>query len=162
MPKNILYVRASLENVSRVIFNKDKLIWCLDVSDGKEEVKSRVEVDPREFHGMSNSRGTANLVLKWPGTKSQATLSVYDSKRVKDSIDEDDHEKWVPIAAFEGRGIEPVACHTPLHGITVVSTGGTTFESIQIEDGDGWIDFCPKAEVPVSVSPLSWKFEADR
>lgn len=158
MPKFVLYARATLENVEKVILDKSEISWCLDISDGREERKDSVVIDPNETHALERSRGVANLIIKWPNSIVQSSMNICEIKnKTKDCITESD--KWVPIIAFECRGMEPIKCHTPLHGVSVISSGGTVFSHVELDDD--WCDYCPKTQEPVAVTKLEWKFERD-
>ncbi|KFG62611.1 hypothetical protein TGRUB_430580, partial [Toxoplasma gondii RUB] len=70
-----------------------------------EEVRERVTVSESETQDIPNSRGTANFVVRWDGSKQAATLNVQDVKNVtRRTYTAEDSGKFVSIVAFECRG----------------------------------------------------------
>jgi hypothetical protein len=155
MPIIALYVKAELQNVASFSPPEGHL-WCIDIepSAGGEK-RSKIMLDPSEELELKGSKGHANLVIK--DGKREHTMSVVDVKGVIKPLTPED--EWVPIVAFECRGIEPTAWH-PTDGYQVLSTGGKLFDDVDLsEDPTMWADYCDKLGEPVQISELQWRFD---
>lgn len=76
------------------------------------ETRENVQVTAAEVHDIPNSRGQANFLLKWSkDARHAAYLNVVQLKGVTCAYTAADSEaqKWVPLVAFECRGMEPFA-----------------------------------------------------
>ncbi|CAM9359797.1 unnamed protein product [Discosporangium mesarthrocarpum] len=159
MPIFVLYVKCDMENVASM--KADQLNkWMLTVeSPDKSERREGVEVTRARNEELDGSRGTANFTIKWPGAKKQATLNIIDVKKVTTGgeIIGDKTGEFVPILAFDCRGLEPVAWH-PSTDFTVTSEGGEVFERVDLSEGD-WSDYCEKSAAPVSIVDIEHRFE---
>ncbi|KAL8447069.1 hypothetical protein Emed_004657 [Eimeria media] len=82
MVRLLLRMKAELENVESIEFPPD-YTYNLDVtqSGGTEERKG-VTLSASEEFEIPNSRGTANLILKFGGSKQAATINVEQVKGV--------------------------------------------------------------------------------
>ncbi|KFH12058.1 hypothetical protein TGMAS_288910A [Toxoplasma gondii MAS] len=79
----LLRMKADLENVDSIEIPAGHT-WVLDVKQAAgEEVRERVTVSESETQDIPNSRGTANFVVRWDGSKQAATLNVQDVSRVQ-------------------------------------------------------------------------------
>lgn len=66
-------------------------------------------VSPLEDVELSGSRGTANFAMKWAkDSRHEASLSVQQIKGMTRSFTADDAGSFVPVVAFECRGLEPI------------------------------------------------------
>jgi len=75
------------------------------------------------------------------------------------NVTPDDYLQFVPVAAFEGRGIEPYAFH-PMGGEFIIkSQGGHVFEGDDVDLSDDWADWDTENEVSVCVMEFESKFE---
>lgn len=85
-------------------------IYLGQVKDSQgEEVRERVYVTAAEEHDIPNSKGTANFIMKWAkDSKHVATLNVVELKGITRPYSAADDRQFVPIIAFECRGLEPV------------------------------------------------------
>lgn len=155
MPIIALYVKAELENVASFRAPEGHL-WCLDVSPSAGgDTREKVMLDPTEELELHGSRGTANLVIK--DGKREHTMSVVEVKDLVKPLTPDD--EWAPIVAFDCRGMEPTAWH-PTEGYEVTSTGGKVFADVDLsEDPTMWADYDDKANEPVQISNLEWRFD---
>jgi hypothetical protein len=153
-------VKADLENVASLAVAPGAH-FCLDVQESAgAERRNGVYVTAADTHDLSGSKGTANFVLKFDkASKHEAYLNVVDVKGVTRAITADDSGKFVPVAAFECRGLEPVAYH-PEDEWVASSAGGTKFDSVDLRDD--WADYCEKAGDSVSVMGVEAKFELHR
>ena len=68
----------------------------------------------------------------------------------------EDRGQWVPFAAFDCRGLEPIAFH-PRDGFEVTSTGGATFTNVDLSEE--WADYDEDNDHSISILGLEAKFE---
>jgi hypothetical protein len=66
MPVYALEIRATLENVSRLIPTSGNL-WKFDIASSASERKEGITVGSDDDIPLEGSRGTANYVMHWPG-----------------------------------------------------------------------------------------------
>ncbi|EFJ43749.1 hypothetical protein VOLCADRAFT_109954 [Volvox carteri f. nagariensis] len=161
MPVFLLSIRAELENVESLSIPSSSH-FCLDVKEsaGSEEKKG-VYVTSTEQHELSGSKGTANLVMKFAkGSKKEASINVQEIKGVTRPYTADDDGKFVPIIAFECRGLDPIAFH-PEGDWRVVSAGGTKYDNVDLKEAE-WSDYCEKAAASVGIYNFESKFELYR
>jgi hypothetical protein len=158
MPIIALYVKADLENIASFKPPEDHL-WRLDIQNSAGgELRENVMLDPSEEMDLKGSKGTANLIMK-DGNREHSMSVVEVKGLVKPLTPDASGDGWVPIVAFECRGIEPIKWH-PTDGYEIVSTGGTAFDDVDLaEDPTMWADYCAKLGEPVSMSNLEWRFD---
>ena len=86
---------------------------ALQIKEGSgDETRKNVRVTAADTFDIPGSRGTANFILKWfKDAKHAATLNVMTIKGVTQPYTAEKAGKWVPIVAFECRGMEPTAWH---------------------------------------------------
>lgn len=157
MPTFLLYVKAELENVSSLAIQKGAH-YCIDVQESAgSERRDGVYVTATDSHELAGSKGTANFVMKFDkASKHEAYINVLEVKGVTREVTADDGGKWVPVMAFECRGLEPVAYH-PEDEWTATGAGGQRFDPVDLSDD--WADFDEKLGESVSVMGLESKFE---
>ncbi|KIZ05665.1 hypothetical protein MNEG_2291 [Monoraphidium neglectum] len=157
MPTFVLHVKAELENVRTLSLQKSAH-YCIDVKESAgSEQRDGVYVTANDTHELSGSKGTANFVMKFDkASKHEAYLNVLEIKGVTRDITEEDNGKWVPVIAFECRGLEPVAYH-PEEEWAAVGGGGQKFDQVDLRED--WADFDEKLGESVSVMGLESKFE---
>lgn len=157
MPTFLLYIKADLENIASLSPVKG-CSYCLDVKESAgSEQRDGVYVTAAETHDLSGSKGNANFVMKFAkGSKNEASLNVLEVKGVTREVTGDDSGKWVPVVAFECRGMEPVAYH-PEDEWQATGGGGQKFEQVDLRED--WADFDEKLGEPVSVMGIESKFE---
>lgn len=123
----------------------------------------------------SNSREPdCHFALKWEGAKKRSTLIVLDEaatksafkkKKFKDefsyaSYTSEHSGNFVPVLAFECRGMEPYALHCLGDEFVVESEGGVKFdEDVDLSDGD-WAEYDEENDASVSMSEFEAKIEA--
>jgi len=74
----------------------------------------------------------------------------------------DDSGEWVPVVAFEGRGMDVVKLRLTADDVVVTSTGDAVFEDgVDLSDGD-WADYDAEADVSVSITNAQTKVELVR
>lgn len=159
----LLNFQATLENVAEICFMLDSIEWCLDVAEPTGDgIRPRITFSSKDVVELHNSRGVANFALKWEGAMKQAYLTMMEVKNVTQNVyTAANSEAWVPIVAFDSRGLQPTACHSPNLGITVISTGGQKFEHADFSD-DEWCDYDQNAEQSVGVYNIHWNFTVHR
>ncbi|CAG9467190.1 unnamed protein product [Pedinophyceae sp. YPF-701] len=160
MPVHVLYLKCDLENVREVRFDPAHR-WCLDIKNPLgEDVRKEVWVSAAEEHDLDGSRGTANFVMKWDkASKKQCYACVQQVKNVTRPITEDDSGSWVPVVAFECRGLDPIAFH-PTNGATIVASSGAAYEDCDISDD--WCEVDEKTGECSTVMNIEAKFELHR
>ncbi|CAN0130666.1 unnamed protein product [Ascophyllum nodosum] len=136
--------------------------WIMTVqSPDESDRREHVEVTRARIEELDGTRGTANFVVKWRGSKKQATANIVDIKKVttKGEIKVEQSGEFVPILALDCRGLEPVEWH-PSTDFAVTSGGGTVFESdaVDLSEGD-WSEYCEKSSMPVSIMEIEHRFE---
>jgi hypothetical protein len=160
-PLFLLCIKAELDNVASVAL-PDDAIFVLDVKNPSgDDVREGVRVSPLETHELTGSRGEANFRLKWArDARHEATLNVQAVKGVTRALTAADAGKFVPVAGFECRGLEPVGWR-PENGFTVTSAAGTRFEEADLSERE-WADYCEKGGDSVSVMELEYRFETHK
>jgi hypothetical protein len=141
------------------------------------EVREKVAFSINEtVEKEENSREPeCHFVLKWEGAAKRSTLIVLDGtatkaalkkkKKFKDefsylSYTADHNGNYVPVLAFECRGMEPYAFHCLGDEFVVESEGGIRFESdVDLSDGD-WGEYDEENDAAVSISDFETKIEA--
>ena len=86
---------------------------CLQVKESSgEEKRENVRVNAVDSFEIPGSRCNANFILKWyKDARHTATLNVTALKGVTQSYTAAKAGQFVPIIAFECRGMEPVTWH---------------------------------------------------
>ena len=108
MPLFALEVKATMESVKSLEAIKGA-DWTLDFKDPTgDEVRKDIKLNASEEEELEGSRGVANLVLSFKGKKGQGSVTVEEACPLLRAVSPDDQD-FVPIMAFECRGVEPVA-----------------------------------------------------
>ena len=159
----MLYVKAQLENVASITFPAD-YNYCFDVKDAQSsEEKDGVFVCRDEVVEIDGSKGDTNFAMRFPDCKKQCTITFTDVKKLtRDSIEAGDSGEFVPIMGFDCRGLE-ITKWTPTEGLVVKSTGGTTWEDVNLgEDPDGWFEYCEQGGESVGITELEFEFRVEK
>ena len=159
----MLYVKAQLENVASIKFPAD-YNYCFDVKDAQSsEEKNGVFVCRDEVVEIDGSKGDTNFAMRFPDCKKQCTITFTDVKKLtRDSIESGDSGEFVPIMGFDCRGLE-ITKWTPTEGLVVKSTGGTTWEDVNLgEDPDGWFEYCEQGGESVGITELEFEFRVEK
>ena len=155
----VLYVKAELENIGSIKFPAN-LQYCFDVKDAQsDEEKKGVYLCADEIAEIDGSKGDANFVMRFPDCKKQCTVTFTDVKGVtRDEYTEEDSGTFVPIRAFDCRGLE-LTNWTPNGGLIVRSKEGTVWEDVDLgADPDGWFEYCEKQGESVGITELAFEF----
>lgn len=133
-------------------------------------------VDPTEF--VEQEEGSRqpdhHFSITWEGSKKTSVLTVLSRKELKTVLKKkkgkgdlcmirnmtaDDNNQFVPIAAFETRGVEPYAFHCMGGEFIIESEGGAVFEGEDVDLSDDWADYDADNEISVSVLEFESTFE---
>jgi hypothetical protein len=106
---------------------------------------------------LEGSRGDANFLIKWPYANDQSYIKFITHKALKSSYSEENSSEFVTILAMECRNIE-ISAWQPSTDFTVTSTGGFTFDPVDLSDRD-WADYDEENDLSVSVSNLEYRIE---
>ncbi|PFH32164.1 DUF866 domain-containing protein [Besnoitia besnoiti] len=155
----VLRMKAELENVESIEIPADHT-WVLDVKQATgEDVRERVTLSAAETLEIPNSRGTANFLVRWNGSKSVSTINIQDVKNVtRRTYTAEDSGKFVPVVAFECRGAEPIKWH-PADGYTVRSKKAT-FKDVDLSED--WVDYDQDANLSVGIYNVEYEFQVSR
>lgn len=160
MPTFLLCLKATLENVSKFELSGEGR-FALTIKNSEGEDTKEVVVATSEDRPLSGSRGTAHFVMKWDkSSKKESYLNILEVKGVTRDIEEGDAGAFVPVIAFECRGLEPVEFR-PEDGFEVVSLAGKRYEAVDLSEND-WCDFDDDAGVPVGIYDLESEFKVHR
>eukprot|EP00638_Chattonella_subsalsa_P010492 CAMPEP_0117748562 /NCGR_PEP_ID=MMETSP0947-20121206/9207_1 /TAXON_ID=44440 /ORGANISM="Chattonella subsalsa, Strain CCMP2191" /LENGTH=142 /DNA_ID=CAMNT_0005566283 /DNA_START=222 /DNA_END=650 /DNA_ORIENTATION=- len=134
--------------------------WCLDIQAPDEsDRREGVFVSDAETYELEGSRGTANFVVKFGGSRKQAHLNVVEIKNTTRALTGDDANTFVPVVAFDCRGLEVVGWH-PQSDFEVTGEAAN-FGSVDLSDGE-WADYDEEADLSVSITGLTHKIEVQR
>ncbi|GFH51319.1 hypothetical protein CTEN210_07795 [Chaetoceros tenuissimus] len=176
----ILYVKAELEGIGSISISPTANL-CMDVRNPStgDEIRERVVIDPNEF--VEQEEGARepphHFSLKWEDSKKASTLTVLSAAELKTALKKkkgkskgkdpymirnvtaEDNNEYVPVAAFETRGIEPYAFH-PMGGEFIVeSEAGMQFDAEDVDLSDDWADYDTENDIAVSITEFQSKFD---
>ena len=84
-----------------------------------EDVREGVRVTSLHVEDLKDSRGEANFALKWvKDARKAAFLTVVPVKKVTRHMTGEDDRKWVPIIAFDCRGMDVIGFHPEVHSFS--------------------------------------------
>ena len=97
----------------------DTLFFDVQVKDSTgDDTREGVVVSPLEEVELSGSRGVVNFAMKWSrDARHEASLNVQQIKGVTRQYSASDVGSYVPIAAFECRGLEPIDWQPGVRGV---------------------------------------------
>lgn len=93
--------------------------------------------------------------MKWQGASTQSYIKVVPIKKVDGTYSLDDSGKWKSIIGLECRGID-LGKWYPGDNFMGVTTGGTQFETIDLEEGD-WTEYDERNDLSVSIMNLEFE-----
>ncbi|KAJ1444960.1 hypothetical protein M885DRAFT_551376 [Pelagophyceae sp. CCMP2097] len=175
MPVYVAYIKAELENVG-LLGPMVEHTWTIDVKDCmSDEIRKEVTIDPTDLIDLEGSRGIANLVIRFTDSKEKAQCTLLDNeayktkfkksktalKSIPRALTGDDSDTWVPILAFEARGMDVTKLHLCLGDFVVTSTGGKVFDEVDLSSGD-WADYDDEEDLAVSIMSAESKVESVR
>ena len=122
---------------------------------GGTEVREGVYISSEETAEIEGSRGEAHLVMKFPGGTKQCSMSVVAPRGKTRAVTEDDAD-FVPMVAFECRGMEPVKW-SPKDGLCCRSTGGRKYTDVDLSEGE-WFEYDDENDLSVSIQNIEHEF----
>ncbi|KAF5827838.1 hypothetical protein DUNSADRAFT_18628 [Dunaliella salina] len=134
---------------------------------GGTEVRKGVHVSALEQHELPGSKGTANFILKFDkGSKSTASISIVDSKDLKGVLrgltaEDADAGKFVPVAALECRGLEPIGYTPESDWMVEAANSQTKWDDVDLSEGE-WTEYDEKAGEGVGVYKIRSDFKVHR
>ena len=155
MGVHLLSFKADLENVETLHFPADHA-WVLGFRDENADERRNVVLCTSDSVEIPGSRGSANLLLKFPAATTPAAISVAASDKHGTTAYTKSGE-FQPILAVECRGAQPFEW-TPTGFYVAHAPSGTTFDQVDLQDGD-WCDFDADADCSVGVFNVAWKWE---
>eukprot|EP00940_MAST-03C_sp_MAST-3C-sp2_P002137 g2137.t1 len=138
------------ENVEK-IEPSDETMWHLLLVDPNSGDERKIVLDPTNEEEIDGSRGSANFIMTWKGSKRQCSISIITT--AAHNIDSTDDEQ--PLVVFECRNAEIKACSLSDDSFLVTSTGGYTFSDVDLSDD--WADFDEENDESVSLMGISTK-----
>ena len=157
MVAHLIYIRADLENITTLHIPQDH-DWLLSFRDQNGDERRGVKVNATETQEIPSSRGSANLLLKFPSGNSPATISVTAVKGVDGKYTKSG--EFQAVLAVESRGAEPFEWK-PTGFYLAETEDGQKFDSVDLIDGD-WCEFDEEAGVSVGVYNVETKVEVYR
>ncbi|KAL7065738.1 hypothetical protein ACR3K2_38180 [Cryptosporidium serpentis] len=157
----ILYIKADIDGINEIIFPSN-YIWCIDIEQSAGPLtKNRITIDPNEKIPIENSRGTANYVMKWDGDKRYSTIRLIELKGItKMKYYNTDNGNFVPIIAFECRGLNPTKWN-PTFGYNVNCISGKSFINIDLQENE-WCEFDEEANESVGIYNIQSEFRVHK
>ncbi|KAI9293651.1 DUF866-domain-containing protein [Neoconidiobolus thromboides FSU 785] len=159
MVKLNLLFKAELVNIDQIQPNSNDFTWFFKV-----ECTSCHEVNPKwvgitknEEIELSNSRGSANLVIKCKFCKRESSCS-YDTSQKIQPYSMENNNQYQIITTLECRGLEIVAWQPRDDFIAFGVESNIKFEDIDLTDGE-WADYDEKANQEVSIMGIETKIE---
>ena len=168
----LLYIKAELENISKVSIKPDANI-CLSVKNPLSDFEKRekIVIDPQNIIEPEGREGECHFSLRWEGNKKKCSLKILTKEQVKTALKKKkgisdkipreltgDDTDFVPVLAFECKGLEPYEFHLMGSEITAISEGGVEFDDVDLADDD-WADYDEENDDPVSISSFQAKIE---
>ena len=152
MPLFALEVKANLENMAR-LFPAENNAWKLDVSSDSES-RNGVTVCADDVIELEGSRGTANFVVRFPGSKQQSYIKIVPLEKCSWEYRADQSGEFVRIIGFECRGLTIDRWIPTASDFSGETTSGFMFDAVDLTDGDGWTEYDEQAGEAVSVMEL--------
>ena len=154
MVVHLIYIKGDLENITTLQIPQDH-DWLLSFRDQSGDERRGVKLNATETKEIPGSRGSANLLLKFPAGNAPATISVTAIKGVDGKYT--NSGEFQAVLAVESRGAELIEWKPT--GFYIAETGkGHQFESVDLMDGD-WCEFDEEAGVSVGVYNVETKVE---
>jgi hypothetical protein len=140
-------------NVAEVSPSPDCLLhFTVTCSSCNEVNASPITVDPNDKVDMQGSRGTSNFVFKCKFCKRESSANILSVNKWTFSGND-----WQTMVIVECRGLEFTRWF-PNNPFTVTSSGGSTFNDVDLSDEDGWVDYDEKVGEEVSIMDISHRF----
>lgn len=174
----LLFMKAETENVGEIELRSDVNLR-MSVRNSLSEYEIRENIVFNRSQTVEQCEGTReppyHFSLRWEGSKKPSYIRALDDKEIATALKkkkkykggpprkftgDDSDVTWVPLCAFECRGMEPYAFHPMTDEFIISSEHGYRFEEdIELEDGE-WADYDADNDCPVSIQDVKFKFEA--
>lgn len=175
----VLLMKAETENVGFIELRPDvNLRISVRNSLSESEIRENVVFNRMETieQDETSRESPYHFELRWEGSKKQSILRNLNEKEFATAVkkkkkykkgsprkyvaDDDNGVNWVPLCAFDCRGMEPYEFNPMAEEFIITSENGYRFdEGIEFEDGE-WTDYDSENDCPVSIQNLEFKFEA--
>ncbi|KAH7299012.1 hypothetical protein KP509_25G069400 [Ceratopteris richardii] len=151
-----LEIRAELENLTNLqpsdasefpYFFKVKCNSCGEITEKYSSITFSEWVD------LPNSRGKAHLVQRCKFCSREGSITMLEGKGKPYTQDDSEGRKYVPMACFDCRGIEPCEFLFRSGWIATGASSGAKFEDIDLTDGE-FAEYDEKASCPVGIGNL--------
>ena len=171
MPVFVGYFKATLENIGTMQPKADNT-WKIDVQNSQStERRDGITINAEEEVELEGSRGVANLEIKFPDSTEKANCSVVGAaafqaqfkknkaklKEIPRAVTGDDSGEWVPIVAFEARGLDVVKLTLGVDVFTVTSSGGAALSEVDLSDD--FADYDEANELSIGITEIETKVE---
>jgi hypothetical protein len=152
----LLQFKSTLENVSKVNFSMETLVFHFEICEEKESPVSRsIYFSMKDIISLANSRGTVNFSIKWPDSKKQSSINILSFKNVtRTSYTEQDSEQWVPIIGFDVRGLFLKSCSGVTDGVSIISSKNYCFDNVDLLED--WCDYDIEGCQSVGLYNIAW------
>ena len=161
----MLYVKADFEGPVEALCLKEGCSFVMDLQESSgTETRSACLVDDSVEHELPGSKGTAHFAMKFDkGSKHMSTINVVRGNDKNVPALGDAYQvgitqsgAWVAVAAFECRGVEPIAWH-PKDEFVVRCGSGTTFRDVDLSEGE-WYEYDEASGESIGVVDVVWEF----
>ena len=159
MPEYALEIKADLEGISKLI-PLDNNVWQFNIcsdSGGGGDTKDGITVCALDELDIEGSRGHANFVMKWHGSKHQAYIKIIPLHHEPCIYPAEKAGEFVKVAGFECRGLS-LESWCPGVDFMAEGTSGTRFSSVDLSDPDGWTEYDEDAGEAVSIMNVEHRF----
>jgi hypothetical protein len=119
--------------------------------------KKGITVTKEDVLDLEGSKGEANYIMKWPGSKVQSYIKIVDLKGINGNYSAEASGTWVTVLGLECRGLVPTAWKVG-RDFSAESTEGHVFEEVDLSEGD-WADYDEEHDLSVSVMNVESKVE---
>ncbi|KAL1927735.1 hypothetical protein VTP01DRAFT_3556 [Rhizomucor pusillus] len=161
MVKLALYLKADLENVTD-LRPASGYEWHFKVQCGscRETDENWISFNEQEEVEITNSRGTANLVMRCKFCKREGTAQFDTGFKVQPYSAEKNGE-FQKIAVFDCRGLELVDFQPRESWEAQGVESETPFQEIDLAEGE-WAEYDEKAGEPVGIANIEVEFRKEK
>ncbi|CBQ69899.1 conserved hypothetical protein [Sporisorium reilianum SRZ2] len=166
MPKLALQLKAQFTNVTHLLPSDPDhtLMLKLKCTSCHEEHSKLVGVTPSDEHEMTKgARGSANLVMSCSFCKKESSAK-FEEPTTKEPLwrpinADEQGATWQTLCVLDFRGLEPVGFDPSGAWTCKGLESGTTFDSVEFDDGVEWMDYDEKAGDEVSIMELEHRWQ---
>ncbi|GBG74280.1 hypothetical protein CBR_g18691 [Chara braunii] len=156
----LLEIKAELENLTNLIPEPSpQQSWQFKIkcTSCNEESDKESGVTMCELYDIPNSRGKAHLVQKCKFCGRTGTLTAVEGRGKPYTAEDSEEGKFVPVACFECRGLEPIVFYPRDGWVARGTESGTAFNDIDLSSGE-FCDWDEKASASVGIYSIEHKF----